>query len=288
MTPSAGLDVWSGDKAWAHTVFNAEAIEFAPACAELGPYSATVGGFQSPWALASTDLMSCMPAHPWGDEIGFHSLGGSGFELTGWPAMPPVPWFNAPPAVLPQPQRLPSATDGHGRLQAGAHGNQNHQMQLKQKSSLRSKRPPMGPKLSSIPEGPGEPGDSFAFTVLKAYGVPLGITFADAAEDEQELIVEAVQLDSAIDAWNGSCITAGNVNKRVEAGDKIVSVNGISCQRELMRRECEEKALLKMVLVRGAAAQSPAVHAGKKVVLLDGCLEDGSSSGSGPRHFNRI
>lgn len=286
MTPCTGLDACIGDEVPAHIVFQAP-----PSCAGLGPHLGIAGGFQSPWAaaLAPTDLMSCIPAHLWQDVSGFQQVWGSSFEATGWPAMLPVPLFNAPPAILPQSQWLPHTADGHEKLQTGANWNQNQQMQSKQwRHSLHSKRPLNSTKLSSIPECSGEPGDSFTFTLLKAHEVPLGITFADAAADEQELICETVQPDSAIDAWNQSCITAGNINKTVEADDRIVSVNGISCQRELMLQECEEKALLKIVLVRGAAAQSPPVHAGKQVVLLDRCLDVGSSSGSVERHFTKI
>lgn len=272
MTLGAGLGVSTGDKASIHPGLGAEAF---PACAGLGSCPTTGVEFQSPWptALASAEWKTCMLTNLWGEGNIFRNTGGANFEVPDLPAIPPVPWYNTPATFLHLPQLAPCATDSHESLQACADRNHNHRMQLEQqRRSLRSRQPVHGTSLSSIPE---EREDRFSFTILKADGFPLGISFADEADDEQGLIVEAVQLDSAIDAWNGSCITADNIRKRVEAGDRIVSVNGISCQRALMLQECEGKALLKMVLVRRVAAQLP--QSGKQVVELDRFLNAGSS-----------
>eukprot|EP00930_Biecheleria_cincta_P019939 TRINITY_DN15098_c0_g2_i1.p1 TRINITY_DN15098_c0_g2~~TRINITY_DN15098_c0_g2_i1.p1 ORF type:complete len:825 (-),score=179.18 TRINITY_DN15098_c0_g2_i1:39-2513(-) len=90
---------------------------------------------------------------------------------------------------------------------------------------------------------------SFTFTVLKYEGVPLGLSFA-ATDDRQGLLVDAVQPDSAIAAWNRSCVTAKNEQKIVRFGDRIISVNGVSCQRELMIQECDRNGPLKIDVFR--------------------------------------
>lgn len=280
MTLGAGLGVSIGDKASMHPGLGAGAF---PVCAGLDSFPVIGAEFQPPWAAA---WQTCIVTHLWGAANFFPKTGQSSFEFPDLPAMPPASCYNTPtPTVLHQPHLVPrGATESHESLQACADRNYHRQMNLEQhRRSLVSRYPVQSTQLSTIPE---EREDSFTFTILKADGVPHGIDFVDEADDEQGLIVEAVQLGSAIDAWNGSCITADNVRKRVEAGDRIMSVNGISCQRELMLQECEDKSLLKMVLVRRVAAQSP--QSGKQVVELDRFLNVGSSGRMRQRRYHLI
>eukprot|EP00928_Gymnodinium_smaydae_P034471 TRINITY_DN24410_c0_g1_i1.p1 TRINITY_DN24410_c0_g1~~TRINITY_DN24410_c0_g1_i1.p1 ORF type:complete len:318 (-),score=22.04 TRINITY_DN24410_c0_g1_i1:458-1360(-) len=86
----------------------------------------------------------------------------------------------------------------------------------------------------------------FSFTVRKADGVHLGLMFLIDWENNV-LCVEDVQPDSTIASWNAFCT---DDNKKVLVGDRVVSVNGIRYEPELMSQECERKTLVTLEIVR--------------------------------------
>lgn len=122
-----------------------------------------------------------------------------------------------------------------------------------------------GTTLSSIPE---KHSYCFAFTIRRDEGVPLGLRFAHDG-DQHDLCVTAVQPESAIDAWNRSCIDAHCAGKQVFIGDRIMSVNDISCQPQLMLQECQQKSLLRIVLERDVSPVPLPMPCGSQQVARD-------------------
>lgn len=108
-------------------------------------------------------------------------------------------------------------------------------------------------------------GAAFSFTLHKWDGMSLGLNISHHVDD-MCLCVEDVRPEGAVDAWNQQCAAGAFPEQVVRAGDKIVSVNNITCNPELMLEECKLKPLLHLTVVKGE--RSLAESAGAKT---DGC-----------------
>jgi hypothetical protein len=89
-------------------------------------------------------------------------------------------------------------------------------------------------------------GTSFSFSLRKAEGVQLGMDFVDRSAG---LVVKNVETGGAVEAWNRQCAGGPAAGKAVNPGDCVTSVNGIT-DVEGMRRECQEKALIRLTITR--------------------------------------
>jgi len=90
----------------------------------------------------------------------------------------------------------------------------------------------------------------FSFTLRKADGADLGLNVSHH-EHDQVLHVEGVRVDGAVEAWNRQCAGSAAAEKAVISGDKIISVNNIHYDPAEMLKECRDKQLLKLTIVRG-------------------------------------
>jgi len=90
-----------------------------------------------------------------------------------------------------------------------------------------------------------------SFTLRRADGVQLGAELL--ANFDRSLSVRRVLRDGALDSWNRLCSSA---SRRVESGDRIVKINE-ACTPAAMRRECEEKLLLRICMVPGTKRKTP-------------------------------
>jgi hypothetical protein len=96
----------------------------------------------------------------------------------------------------------------------------------------------------------------FSFTIRRADNVSLGL---DVERHEDSLLIKAVLPGGAIEAWNKQVDIAPCGGKVVIPGDYVVSVNGqVDC--ESMLKECRDKYLLKLVMIRRCATQSATYH----------------------------
>jgi len=93
----------------------------------------------------------------------------------------------------------------------------------------------------------------FSFTLRKADGTDLGLNVSHHEEDKA-LRVEGVRPEGAVEAWNRQCIGSIFSEKAVCAGDRIISVNGVTHNPVKMLEECRDKQLLKITVLRGEAA----------------------------------
>jgi hypothetical protein len=91
---------------------------------------------------------------------------------------------------------------------------------------------------------------TFSLTLRRADNVPLGLEVAgDSGSDY--LVVEAVRIGGAVEAWNRQC--HGDA-REIRRGDRIVTINDAK-DADAMREECKRKHLLKMSVVRGPIEQ---------------------------------
>lgn len=114
-------------------------------------------------------------------------------------------------------------------------------------------RSPVLMKSPAVPSSPfvfGEDGGcTFQFTLMRAENVDLGID-VQHGHGTPGLEITGVRPDCAIEAWNKQCVSGPSAGKGVMLGDTIESVNGL-VDPESMLKECKEKRLLKIVVVRG-------------------------------------
>eukprot|EP00927_Polykrikos_kofoidii_P078846 TRINITY_DN75645_c0_g1_i1.p1 TRINITY_DN75645_c0_g1~~TRINITY_DN75645_c0_g1_i1.p1 ORF type:complete len:409 (-),score=77.29 TRINITY_DN75645_c0_g1_i1:159-1385(-) len=89
---------------------------------------------------------------------------------------------------------------------------------------------------------------TFSFTLRKADNVELGLTVSHT-DCNRYLLVECVQPDGAVEAWNRQSASLGKIVKR---GDLILSVNGVSQDTGRMLEECKTKQLLKISICHAA------------------------------------
>merc|ERR1712187_698369 len=89
------------------------------------------------------------------------------------------------------------------------------------------------------------PTSPIGLTLRRAQGQPLGLKVRELG-DQSGLFVESVQPGSVADSWNQQC--AGE-SREIKPGDRVVAVNGETVAME-MRKECLQKLLLKLELVR--------------------------------------
>jgi len=93
-------------------------------------------------------------------------------------------------------------------------------------------------------------GTTFTFALRKADGVGLGLQVS-STESEGHLQVRGVLAGGAVEAWNKQCIESGLVERQVCLGDRIVRANDTWGDTELMLKECREKRLVKLTVLRG-------------------------------------
>lgn len=108
----------------------------------------------------------------------------------------------------------------------------------------------------SVPASPGDFNPStFTFTLRKADGLSLGLNVSHR-DDAPALLVEQIQPDGAVEAWNRQCVsTQGAVDRSVRPGDQITAINSIVGDPVLMLEECQTKKLLKFTVVRAKAGE---------------------------------
>lgn len=100
----------------------------------------------------------------------------------------------------------------------------------------------------------------FSFTIRRADSVSLGL---DVERHEDFLLIKAVLSGGAIEAWNKQMDIVPCGAKVVLPGDYLVSVNGqVGCDN--MLKECKDKYLLKLVMLRRCATQSVTYHYGQE------------------------
>ncbi len=87
-----------------------------------------------------------------------------------------------------------------------------------------------------------------------AQGSNVGLSLQ--ANADNTLLVKGVVEDGAVVAWSKQCISGPNAGKQIQAGDRIVGVNGTSTAAAMLK-ECCERQLLELMVVRGAAACEP-------------------------------
>ena len=90
----------------------------------------------------------------------------------------------------------------------------------------------------------------FSMTLRKADGAELGLN-VKALDSQKAVLVEGIRPDGAVEAWNRQCVGSAHPERAILAGDRIISVNGISYEPEKMLEECRDKQLLKLTLLRG-------------------------------------
>jgi len=95
------------------------------------------------------------------------------------------------------------------------------------------------------------PGSSFSITLRKADGTELGLNVSHN-EFDQALKVDGVRGNGAVEAWNKQCLGSSAADRAVLPGDRITSVNGITCEPAKMLAECRDRMLLRLTVVRGA------------------------------------
>lgn len=156
---------------------------------------------------------------------------GSVAKLPDVPAFPFPAQPSSPPAPLSLAEALGTQTPQRTPL-----------------SLVNSLTPPgASPEVARTPLG--NPG-IFSFTLRKADGADLGLNVSHH-EHDQVLRVEGVRADGAVEAWNRQCAGSAAAEKAVISGDKIISVNNIAYDPSEMLKECRDKQLLKLTIVRG-------------------------------------
>mmetsp|Transcript_29030 Transcript_29030/g.69113 ORF Transcript_29030/g.69113 Transcript_29030/m.69113 type:complete len:388 (-) Transcript_29030:144-1307(-) len=161
--------------------------------------------------------------------------------------VPPFPPFGSPAPMSPPP-----AISIAESLGAGVSTPQRTPLSLMQ--SLATPLTPLpSPFTVNGLAGVGLVGGCgiFSFTLRKADGAELGLNVSHSADD-RVLCVEGIREGGAVEAWNRQC-GAGTpfAEKTVLPGDRILSVNKVSYDPNLMLQECREKQLLKLTIARG-------------------------------------
>lgn len=90
---------------------------------------------------------------------------------------------------------------------------------------------------------------TFTITLRRADNVPLGLDVRGDA-GAPNLVVEAVRVGGAIEAWNRQC--AGDT-REIRAGDLIIKINSAE-DADSMREQCLSRLLVKMTVLRSAGA----------------------------------
>jgi len=158
-----------------------------------------------------------------------------------FPPLPSVPDFPFPQTPQQTPQQAPLAATPLSLAEA-----------------LSSETPSSSVPVSlmgSLPP-PCQGQRIFSFTLRKADGSDLGLNVSHHEEDKA-LRVEGVRPEGAVEAWNRQCVGSTASEKAVLAGDRIVSVNGVSNDPAKMLEECRDKQLLKLTVIRGEAVPAP-------------------------------
>lgn len=101
----------------------------------------------------------------------------------------------------------------------------------------------------AVPTAPWPP-QVFSMTLRKADGAELGLN-VKALDSQKVVLVEGIRADGAVEAWNRQCVSSAHPERAILAGDRIISVNGISYEPDKMLEECRDKHLLKLTLLRG-------------------------------------
>lgn len=117
--------------------------------------------------------------------------------------------------------------------------------------------PPILP-LASAPTAPESTSSTFVFSLRKVDGGELGIDVLEEPSPQglgQVLRVEAVLAGGAIEAWNRQLLAGGtspqSAERCVRPGDRILKVNDVSGDANLMLIECRDRQLLKITVARG-------------------------------------
>jgi len=132
-----------------------------------------------------------------------------------------------------------------GTSGCGGTGSQFEQFHSPQPHAIMPSTAPPPAPLDQTPEVA-----TFSLTLRRADNVPLGLEVAgDSGQDH--LIVEAVRLGGAVEAWNRQC---HGDEREIRRGDRIIMINGAK-DADSMREECKKKHLLKMSVVRGPVEQ---------------------------------
>jgi len=156
----------------------------------------------------------------------------SGSEAFG--PLPEVPAFPFPAQQLPAPLSLAEAIAAEPLLKGTP---------LRLASSL---PPTPTMEIASPATGFCSPNGIFSFTLRKADSTELGL---NVSSQGTVLLVEGVRAEGAVDAWNRQCVASCS-DRAVMRGDRIVSVNAIANDPEMMLAECKNKQLLKFTVVR--------------------------------------
>ncbi len=72
------------------------------------------------------------------------------------------------------------------------------------------------------------------------------------ADGTRSLLFVGVLEDGAMAACNKHCVSGLNAGRHIQAGDRIVGVNGTSVTAEMLK-ECRERRLRKFMVVRGTS-----------------------------------
>lgn len=213
------------------------------------------------WAPA-TGLSGLSPATDAAEVV----AGAGPSELAALAAVPPFPYpaGSAPDAPI---QRLSLSEALETEV---AHG--------RPPSSAGSPAPPSAAGTASV-ASPSASRDSgtFAFCLRKADGVELGLNIAQA-DGNGALCVEGVLEKGAVEAWNKQCLGSMQ-EKAIKPGDQIISVNGISEDPTAMLKECRDKQLLKLTVLRGAS-KAPSVLRADASVFVPGATARAADSGA--------
>lgn len=155
----------------------------------------------------------------------------SGSEALG--PLPEVPAFPFPAQQFPAPLSLAEAIGSDPVLKATP---------LRLASSL-----PPTPTIEALPAAGYCPsGGVFSFTLRKADSTELGL---NVSSQGSVLLVEGVRAEGAVDAWNRQCVASCS-DRAVMRGDRILSVNNIANDPEMMLNECKTRQLLKFTVAR--------------------------------------
>lgn len=109
--------------------------------------------------------------------------------------------------------------------------------------------PPIVPPTAPPSSPPSAGGFIFTVPLRKAEGSTFGLDLTPS-QDDRCLCIVGVNPGGAAEAWNRQCSSSGAAEKVLMVGDKLVSVNGVAGSVQEMRRECETKHLLRLMVVR--------------------------------------
>jgi len=166
----------------------------------------------------------------------------AGLDLTKMPEIPAFPFAPQPPASAPTlPPPSPMAP-----------------LSLEQALAPPQTPPQRTPlSLATSLSPPGRSAEealkassTLNVTLRKADGAELGL-FLLRSDTEPGLRVEGVRSEGAVQAWNRQCQSK---EKEIVVGDRIVSVNGISDNPDVMLTECKDKQLLRLVIERATGS----------------------------------